>query len=406
MGPRSFLLTLSLSLEDFFSFNPQLSGCLHAAMDSIMTSLPPEVGAFLMKNITVIQIVSMFSIGAWNGLEVGIKTFDCFKRYRGIYFWSMQVASWGILVHAIPAEIRFISQAPNLPMSIPFILGWYAMVTGQAVVLYSRLHLVVADSRHVRWVLWMIIINFFVLNVPMTVLFFEVNLGNAGFATAAVVYDRIQLTGFCLQDLVICGIYIREACRALQPVLEVRGREGRKVIMHLLAVNILVVIMNVLLLVTEYKMHFIQISFKTVVYSIKLKLEFAVLTRLRSLTRTEPCVCNRDPGSPRHSSDINIFDIVSARSRAMHDIENPAIFFQFSGLRRPESIHQGTHDFHQALRETASSEHIPSPTPSNTYAPDPVSFCSDNSNSQSQPRIGSSETRSTVEMSLLESPKS
>ena len=30
------------------------------------------------------------------------------------------------------------------------------MVTGQALVLYSRLHLVVADVRKVRWVLWMI----------------------------------------------------------------------------------------------------------------------------------------------------------------------------------------------------------------------------------------------------------
>lgn len=369
-----------------------------------MTSLPPQMGAFLMKNIAVIQIVSMFSIGAYNGLEVGIKTFDCFKRYRGIYFWSMQVASWGIILHAIPAEIRFISQAPNLPMTIPFILGWYAMVTGQAVVLYSRLHLVVTDSRHVRWVLWMIIINFFVLHVPMTVIFFEVNLGNARFATAAAVYERIQLTGFCLQDLVICGIYIREALRALQPVLEVRGREGRKVIIHLLAVNILVVIMNVLLLVTEYKMHFIQISFKTVVYSIKLKLEFAVLTRLRSLTRTQACVCHREPGSPRRSSDINIFDLVSARSRAMQDIENPSIFLQTSGLRHPESVHTSTHDFHQALRETASSENIPSPSRSTIYASDPHSFSSNDS--QSRPRIGSSETSSTVEMSLLESPKS
>lgn len=372
-------------------------------MDTTMASLPPQVGAFFMENIAVIQIVSMFSIGAWNGLEVGIKTFDCFKRYRGIYFWSMQVASWGILLHAVPAEIRFASQAPNLSMTVPFILGWYAMVTGQAVVLYSRLHLVVTDSRHVRWVLWMIITNFFVLHVPMTVLFYEVNLGNARFATAAAIYDRIQLTGFCAQDLIICGIYIREALRALKPVLEVRGREGRKVIIHLLIVNIMVVIMNVLLLVTEFKMHFIQVSFKAVVYSIKLKLEFAVLTRLLSLTRTNSCVCHREPGSPRHSSDMNIFDMVSAQSRAMHDIENPPIFLRPSSGRRPGSIHASTHYFHQVLRDAASNEHIPLPSLPHAYTSDPVSFSSDNF--QSCPRIDLPETRSTVEMSLLESPK-
>lgn len=373
-------------------------------MDTIVTSLPPKVGEFLMENMAVLQMVSMFAIGAYNALEVGIKTFDCFKHYRGLYFWSMQVASWGILLHAIPAEIRFVSQAPNLPMTIPFILGWWAMVTGQAVVLYSRLHLVVSDASHVRWVLWMIVISFFVLSVPMTVLFFEVNFGNARFARAAAIYDRIQLTGFCVQDFVICAIYIREALRALQPVIEVRGREGRKVIIHLLVVNVIVVIMNVLLLVTEYKMHFIQVSFKTVVYSIKLKLEFAVLNRLRLLTRTEPCVCQREPGSPRRSSDINIFDMVTSRSRSMPDVKTPRVFIQAGGPRRPDSTFNGAHDFHQALRETNSTGHTSSPSLSNTYALNPVSFSSDNS--QTRPLIGSPASRSAVEICLLESPKS
>ncbi|CAG8112359.1 unnamed protein product, partial [Penicillium nalgiovense] len=78
-----------------------------------------NVGAILMENISIIQIVSMFSIGAYKALETGIVTFDSFKRYRGLYFWSMQFASWRVLVHAIPAMARFISQASNLPTSIP-----------------------------------------------------------------------------------------------------------------------------------------------------------------------------------------------------------------------------------------------------------------------------------------------
>ena len=177
-------------------------------MNTVMTSLPPQVGTILMENISIIEIVSMFSIGAYNALETGIVTFDTFKHYRGLYFWSMQVASWGILVNALPAMTRFVSQAPNLTTSIPFMIGWYAMVTGQAVVLYSRLHLVVSDISKVRWVLWMIITNFCILHVPMTVLFFGLNRGDARFARPAAIYERIQLTGFCVQDFVICGIYI------------------------------------------------------------------------------------------------------------------------------------------------------------------------------------------------------
>jgi len=328
-------------------------------MDSVMTSLPPQVGAILMENISIIEIVSMFSIGAYNALETGIITFDVFKHYRGLYFWSMQVASWGILVHTVPAMTRFVSQAPNLPMSILFMIGWYAMVTGQAVVLYSRLHLVVSDMSKVRWVLWMIITNFFILHVPMTVLFFGLNYGGARFARPAAIYARIQVTGFCVQDLVISSIYIHEAVRALKPIIKVRGRDGRKVIIHLLWVNILVVFLNILLLLTEYKLHYIQVSFKTVVYSIKLKLEFTVLNRLRSLTRTNPCVCQQEPAERRRSSDMNLFDMISTPARTASDVRaapGPAP----GGIpylpSRPSSIH----DYHQTLRETANDSVIPS----------------------------------------------
>ncbi|KAJ5886003.1 uncharacterized protein N7473_008677 [Penicillium subrubescens] len=375
-------------------------------MDTIMSSLPPDIGAILMKNIGILQVVSMFAIGAYNALETGVVTFDTFKHYRGLYFWSMQVSSWGILLHAIPAMVRFVSVAPNLPMSIPFILGWYAMVTGQALVLYSRLHLVISDINKLSWVLWMIILNALVLHIPMTVLFFGLSQNNAALARPAAIFDRIQLTGFCMQDFIICGIYIREALRALGPVLEVRGKEGRKVIVHLIWVNVLVVILNCLLLITEYKLHYIQVGFKTVVYSIKLKLEFSVLNRLRSLTRTQPCVCQQPQqhsgGGPRRSSDINILDMLSARSRIPRvDIEEIPAFVHVGVSHRSLSVPNSTHDFHEALRETSSHDNVISPVDICVLSPSTLS-----SENHSRPRIGSSETKSTVEMRLLESPKS
>ncbi|CAG8128435.1 unnamed protein product [Penicillium nalgiovense] len=218
----------------------------------------------------------------------------------------MQVASWGILVHALPAMARFVSQASNLATSIPFIIGWYAMVTGQAVVLYSRLHLLISNTGKMRWVLWMIVINFCILHIPMTVLFFGVNNGDTSFARPAAIFDRIQLTGFCIQDLAICGIYTYEAIRAFKKISTIRGRNSRSAIIHLLCINILVVLLNVPLLLAEYKLHHIQVSFKTAVYSIKLKLEFSVLNRL-SLA-VIPCTCKRGSREQSRSSHQIIFN--------------------------------------------------------------------------------------------------
>ncbi|KAJ5691809.1 hypothetical protein N7462_001232 [Penicillium macrosclerotiorum] len=331
-------------------------------MDTILNNLPPELGDTLMNNFVILEVVSMFAIRAYNALETGIVTFDTFKHYRGLYFYSMQVASWGILLHTIPAMVRFVSQAPNIPMSILFVVGWYAMVTGQAVVLYSRLHLVVSDMVNVRWILWMIIINSLVFHVPMTALFFGLARGNTNLARPAAIFDRIQLTGFCIQETFICGIYIHEAIRALKPVIEIRGLEGRKVIINLIWVNALVVLMNVLLLIVEYKLHFITVSFKIVVYSVKLKLEFAVLNRLRSLTRLNTCVCHQEIPRRRRSSDVNIFEMIWARSREIPGSEfttsTPELHI---GTSCRSSLPSSTHEFHQALRETSSNDNTLAP---------------------------------------------
>ncbi|OKP14899.1 hypothetical protein PENSUB_5157, partial [Penicillium subrubescens] len=179
-------------------------------MDTIITNLPPNVGAILIENISIIQIISMFSIGAYNALETGIAVFDSFKHYRGLYFWSMQ--------------------SSNLAMSIPFILGWYAMVTGQAVVLYSRLNVLATDPMKLRWVLWMIVINFFVLHIPMTVLFYGLNSGQSVFARPAAIYDRIQVTGFCIQEFVLSGVYIHQALEQRSIKRDLHRQDDRKII--------------------------------------------------------------------------------------------------------------------------------------------------------------------------------
>jgi hypothetical protein len=126
----------------------------------------------------------------------------------------------------------------------------------------------------------MIITNACILHIPMTVLFFGLNNGDSRFTRPAVIFDRIQLTGFCIQDFIICGIYIYEAIRAFKKISTVRGRNSRSAIIHLLCINFVVVFLNILLLLAEYKLHYIQVSFKTVVYSIKLKLEFLCSTVL------------------------------------------------------------------------------------------------------------------------------
>jgi hypothetical protein len=68
------------------------------------------------------------------------------------------------------------------------------------------------------------------------------------------------------------------------------------------------VLLNILLLLTEFKLHYIQVSFKTVVYSIKLKLEFSVFNRLRSLISTQPSLSHYEPEDWRRPSKTSLLD--------------------------------------------------------------------------------------------------
>jgi hypothetical protein len=139
-------------------------------------------------------------------------------------------------------------------------------------------------------------------------------------------------------------------------MIRIRGRKGRKVIIHLLWVNVLVGVLNILLLLTEYKLHFIQVSFKTVVYSIKLKLEFSVLNRLRSLVHSPALASLPDPMQQcRASIDMNLFQTNFSQTNFPHpivalDVTAPAST-GLVGVSPCDSPSSSIFAYHEMLRE-------------------------------------------------------
>ncbi|KAF4999975.1 hypothetical protein FGRMN_2117 [Fusarium graminum] len=261
------------------------------------------IRASLPVNMT---IAGLFAIACYNCLEILISLLSRFKRHDGLYFWSMITATLGIVLHSIVVLLRYYSLGPNFVLCVLTCVGWYGMVTGQSVVLYSRLHLIVEDKSKTRWVLYMIIINFFILHVPTTVLFLGSNTSQgARFIGPFNVYERIQLAGFCIQEAIISGLYIWETTRGLKPIFAVRKHMQRTIIRYLVIVNVLVILLDVCLIVTQYMSHFnIQTTFKPVVYSIKLKMEFVVLNKLLLLVQHSDCNCMHIMGEPENT-DFN-----------------------------------------------------------------------------------------------------
>ncbi|KAH6873853.1 hypothetical protein B0T10DRAFT_610952 [Thelonectria olida] len=234
-------------------------------------------------------IVVFISIALYNVLELNFILFATFKKRSGLYFWSFLIATWGIAPNAVGYLLKSLAltNISNLYATL-IIVGWCTMVTGQSVVLYSRLHLVMQNPTRLRTVLAMIIFNAIVLHVPVIVLVYGANSANPGpFIGPYSVYEKLQLTVFFVQETIISGLYIWETTKLLKAERDIRGKTGPKRVMnHLIYVNIIVMLLDVTIVALEFANYYdVQTGYKPLVYSIKLKLEFSILNRLVELTQ-------------------------------------------------------------------------------------------------------------------------
>ncbi|KAJ4226943.1 hypothetical protein NW757_014228 [Fusarium falciforme] len=233
-----------------------------------------------------VLVIVCSTLALCNAVELLSLIFMTFKRRSGLYFWSILLASFGVIPYCVGWLIVYFDFTHDYVGMIIDSVGWVLLVSGQSVVLYSRLHLVVTDARILRGVLCMIIINGVVWHTSITVLLFgstySPNESKRGFNAVFNVLEKVQMTFFCLQEFIISGLYIWKTIG----ILKTAFGNTRRILWQLFAINIVIVIMDIALLAIEYKNYFVwEQGVKVVTYSIKLKLEFAVLGELIDFIR-------------------------------------------------------------------------------------------------------------------------
>lgn len=222
----------------------------------------------------------------YNAAEIIILIFATFKEYGGCYFWSLLVSSLGLIVTTMGFTLYFFEITPlKFVQSAVTIAGWWAFIIGQSLVLWSRLHFVLSNQMILRGVLAMIIVDSIVLLIPTTVISLanDVDPVPAPFLAGYPVMESIQVTMFCIQEIIISGLYIWATIKLLDFTAESRKR---RLIAELLILNITLVSMDFVLLGVQYSGYrLLQVALKGFVYSMKIKFEFAVLNRLTTFMR-------------------------------------------------------------------------------------------------------------------------
>ncbi|KZL82804.1 integral membrane protein [Colletotrichum incanum] len=260
-----------------------------------------ETGTISVSQVQAMVMIAFAATAYYNTIETFFSIFTTFKRRQGKYFWSMVVANTGINVNVIAFILRYFGYYHEaiFTSSIIIPLAWYSMVTGQAIVLWSRLHLVVHSQRKIRLILSMIILNAVTMHIPETVIFFLANKNPKQWTMPFMIYEKVELIIFTIQETIIGALFFCEGYKSLKPLSAIKPKAVTSMVGYLVALFPVVFILDTGLIILEYNDKFeIQTMCKPFVYSVKLKVEFVVLNKLLAFTRMSTCNCRGSEAIP------------------------------------------------------------------------------------------------------------
>ena len=229
--------------------------------------------------LNTFQIVTG-SIAMYNSFEVLGLIAMSFQRHNSLYFWALLAASTGTIFFTGGFyDLFYHMYEPNRSIAEPLIiltLGWYGMVTGFALVLYSRLHLINVPNKYMWIARVMIAYNIVFSHFPTTTLTFGANIvGTDPWNNGYNIMEKIQMTFFSLQEIYLSALYLHFVQRMTL------DKKLNRIVQQTLIINVIVVFLDAVMLGLEYaNLYSYQIMMKAMVYSIKLKLEFYILNVL------------------------------------------------------------------------------------------------------------------------------
>ncbi|KAK8124237.1 hypothetical protein PG999_004155 [Apiospora kogelbergensis] len=262
----------------------------------------------LRDDLTPAQLTAvtvLLSIALWNAFEMVPLVFFTFKRFRTLYFWSICAATLGVMMCTTSQFISTWGPAPfdrtRLIASCISCIGWAPMVTGQSLVLYSRLHLLNVSPRTLKIVRFLIILDGVTLHTIGTAFTLEPLITHSTrLEHVYKLFEKIQITAFMAQEFMLSGIYLWKAHELLgqfdSPFHLGRSRlspcriepkdKVRNLLFCLIVANVMAMLLDVSIIVLEFAgLHEVQLSYKTFAYALKLKIELGILNQLVGFVR-------------------------------------------------------------------------------------------------------------------------
>jgi hypothetical protein len=259
---------------------------------------------------SIIVTISI-ALALYNTLEMALLISTTFKKYKGLYFWSLTLCTLAVALYAIGMALSYFELCVKWLHKTVLDIGWLGMIVFQSLVLYSRLGLIFNDFRLIAAVKWMIIFTSIFILVPVIALDFGSSYSSAGsWADGYFYIEKIQLTLITLQELIISLLYVFKTTQLLRIISRTNTRS---MIWQLFFLNVIIISMDVAIVALEY-LHYqlYQETIKVFVYSVKLKLEIHILSKLVDLVGSKY--------SAERSMTLDVIDSNAIEGQAREDV--------------------------------------------------------------------------------------
>lgn len=194
-------------------------------------------------NAASVVVTLSIALALYNSLEMALLISMTFKRWKGLYFWTLVICNLGVALYTIGMTLTYFQLCILWFAKVILDIGWVAMILFQSLVLYSRLGLIVDNVNITKFVKWMIIVDSILL-FPIVIIFdFGSTYSNsASFAAGYFYIEHVQITGFTVQELIISSIYVWKTIA----LLKVLSRPHTKnMVWQLLTINVIIIAMDV-----------------------------------------------------------------------------------------------------------------------------------------------------------------
>jgi hypothetical protein len=243
--------------------------------------------------------VALYAVALWIALELIFQVHVTFRRWGGLYYWTVLMTSIGVGLHVsafIPKTFWLLTIATEIGTTVIVKTADVLEQTGFCLVLYSRLNLVMRaqNQRYLKWILTLILVSSFLVHTPTIIFTIGYNTRHSFWFRHALVAEGFIVLWFTILELCLSTTYTYYTARLVKEssVLvahsverEQSKKTRRNLLLFMIFAQIITFTFDLTMCVliglrTRYKPPFIPFF-----YGVKLKVEFMALNQLQNLVQ-------------------------------------------------------------------------------------------------------------------------